>query len=345
MGILKSRQSESTRAESLRQKRSGQSTDRAKQKTPAKVSRPVAPASRVVSRSSVNNTARRPVTTQPRRKVYYSVGRNGVETRLPAIPIIHFNWRWISAALALTSLVLALMMTNMAGFQVAVVEANGLQRLKPEDVTPVVLSNTTSVFTVDQNALRDKVAVAFPELKDIRVSVQLPDRVTIDAVERQPVLSWKTTDQVLWIDADGVVFTPRGDVENLLVIKAEVLPPLTRPLDSATSVIDYAMQVISAQTDPLSPEDAVNYIDPQVFKAAITLSGLMPQGAKLVYDPISGMGWQDPGGWRVYFGNDLTNIQFKQSEYQTIVENLQKLGINPVLVSVEHVDAPYYRTE
>jgi hypothetical protein len=345
MGILKSRQPDSKRSDALRQKRSGQTTDRTRQKTPSTVSRPAASSTRVVSRSSVNSAARRPAATQPRRKVYYSVGRHGVETRLPAIPIIHFEWRWVSAALAVTTLILALMMTNMTGFQVSVVEANGLQRLKPEDITPIVLSNTTSAFTVDQKALRDQVALAFPELKDIRVNVHLPNRVSIDAVERQPVLSWKAGDQVLWIDADGVVFDPRGEVQNLLVIKAEVLPPLSRPLESTTSVIDYAMQVISTQTDPLTPEEAINTIDPQVFKAAITLSGLMPQGAKLVYDPISGMGWRDPGGWRVYFGNDLTDIQFKQSEYKTIIENLRNLGISPLLVSVEHVDAPYFRTE
>jgi cell division septal protein FtsQ len=345
MAILKARQPDTTRAQSLRQKRSEQGSQRTARKTPTVASRAAVPASRVVSRSSATGAQRRPAATQPRRKVYYSVGKNGVETRLPALPIIHFNWRWVSAALALTLLVLVLVLTNLPGFQVSVVEASGLQRLKTEDLTPVILANSSSVFTLDTNILRDKIAVAFPELSSVEVKVQLPNLVTVNAVERQPVIAWKTTDQVYWIDLEGAVFAPRGELDNLLVIKSEVLPPLTREVAPTQSVIDYAMQVLNTQTDPLTPEEAVNYIDPQVFNAAITLSALMPTGAKLVYDPVAGMGWRDPNGWRVYFGNDLSNIQSKQMEYQTIIENLQKMGINPLMVSVEYLDAPYFRTE
>jgi hypothetical protein len=71
----------------------------------------------------------------------------------------------------------------------------------------------------------------------------------------------------------------------------------------------------------------------------------IPEGAALIYDPISGMGWRDPGGWEVYFGNDLSNVALKQVMYQAILERLEAVGVSPVMISVVHVDAPYYRTE
>jgi len=57
------------------------------------------------------------------------------------------------------------------------------------------------------------------------------------------------------------------------------------------------------------------------------------------------MGWRDPGGWRVYFGNDLSNIEFKKVEYQTIMDELTKRGIKPTMVSIENEDAPYFRID
>jgi len=37
------------------------------------------------------------VHTTPHRKMMYATGANGVEIRLPAIPIIHFDWKWFRA--------------------------------------------------------------------------------------------------------------------------------------------------------------------------------------------------------------------------------------------------------
>lgn len=346
-----------SRAEQLRQKRQQTVVQRrpaaeskpaprtTPRSTPA-VNRSVAHVSPVVSRSIRYGTPlRETVTTQPRRKVYYAVGANGVETRLPSLPIIHFNWQWVSGILTLGCLVLALLMTNLSIFKVNVVNVEGMQRVTPADLQPIIQQNASSVFTLNKPRILTALAIAFPELKDIHFSLSLPDGVNVSAVERQPVLIWKAGDYTFWIDAEGVVMSPRGDAGQLLTIESNNSVPQVRSAKRIRSVVDYAEMVIEQKTNPLTPEDSMDLMDPEVMKAAIEMSAIMPAGSTLVYDTFAGMGWRDPGGWKVYFGNDLSNIQFKQVEYQAIMQQLANQGINPVMINLKHVDSPYYRTE
>jgi hypothetical protein len=142
-----------------------------------------------------------------------------------------------------------------------------------------------------------------------------------------------------------MVMPVRGEAGDLLTVKGSGNPPFSMAIDEPQSVMDYALMVLKQQAEPPTPESSKNYIDPAILTAAINLSALMPSGATLVYDSVSGMGWKDPGGWKVYFGNNLADIQFKQAEYQAIMQNLEQMGIKPAMVSVEHVDSPYFRTE
>jgi hypothetical protein len=345
MSISKYRQP-STRSNQLRQKR--QQPNAPKRQVAAKKPAPrsVAHVSPVVSRSVRYGTPlRQAAVSQPRRKVYYAVGANGVETRMPALPILQFNWQWISGFLTIGFLVLALLMTNLSAFEISSVNIKGLQRVTVEDLQPIIQNNSGSAFTFDKNKVKNSIAIAFPELTNINVSISLPNRINISAEERQPILAWLNGDQVHWIDAEGVVMSPRGDAGTLLTVESNGTLPLTNPEPETATIVDLAVKVIEQKAAPFTVEDSIKYFDPTVLKAAIEMSAIMPQGSVLVYDTVSGMGWTDPGGWKVYFGEDLENIQFKQAEYQAIIQQLANQGIVPAMVSVKHIDSPYYRTE
>ena len=77
----------------------------------------------------------------------------------------------------------------------------------------------------------------------------------------------------------------------------------------------------------------------------LSLIEYVPEGGYLQYDPQYGLGWQDPQGWLVYFGQDITNIEVKLAEYQSIVAELQQKGLYPALISLEYLHAPFYRLE
>lgn len=279
------------------------------------------------------------------RKIRYHVGTNGVETRLFSMPVFKFNWQWVSGSLSVVLLIVVLMLTNMPAFVVNSVNVNGLQRLTSEDLAPIVQVNAGSMFTLDRDKLTRAIAIAFPELQNIHVKVKLPAAVTITVTERQPIMAWSTTESSLWVDPEGVVFTPRGEAPAMLNIFSADSLPLTTTVTKPRSALDYAAMVIDRQENPLTPESVILYMNPSVMKAAMDLSAQMPQGATLVYDSVSGMGWQDPRGWNVFFGTNLEDMQTKNIAYQAIVDRLTAMGITPTTISVEYADAPYYRTE
>jgi len=65
----------------------------------------------------------------------------------------------------------------------------------------------------------------------------------------------------------------------------------------------------------------------------------------MLYNEENGLGWIDPHGWQVYFGDDDASIDMKLMEYTKIVETILDRNLQPVLISMEFLHAPYYRLE
>lgn len=288
-------------------------------------------------RSGMNNT--------PKRKVVYAPGANGTEIRLPAIPIIHFDWKMVSGGLAVILFVMVLLMTTLPAFELNTVEVQGITRVPAGDIVSVLRIHASSIFTLDRSEAVKVISASFPELTDIRIRASLPSSVVVTAVERQPILAWTSGEQTLWIDKEGIVMPVRGDVGSLVAIQSNVTPPLTNPIDTTQGVLDYARLALANQSASTTGEMIIPQMDPNVLKAAIELTAQLPAGASLVYDPVEGMGWVDPRGWSVFFGIDLSDLAVKEAEYQAIVDQLTQQGITPVTISVEFPHAPYYRTE
>jgi len=297
-----------------------------------------------VSRNSAGTRAIPQTAVSPRR-VQYKVAPNGVETRMLTLPTFHFNWQWVSGILSVVFIAVALLLTNLTVFQVNAISINGLKRLTPEDLAPVIQKHAGSIFMVNRNDLVEALSFAFPELTIQSLRTSLPSSLKITVTERQPILSWTTGDTTLWVDSEGVVFPPRGDSGAILYIYSNDPLPLTRTTPIPTDPLDYLNIALDRAEKKLTPEEALKHMDPAVIKAAIDFSTQMPEGSALVYDTVSGMGWKDSRGWTVFFGSSLENMAFKQTEYQAIVERLAALGITPTTISVEYADAPYYRTE
>jgi hypothetical protein len=87
------------------------------------------------------------------------------------------------------------------------------------------------------------------------------------------------------------------------------------------------------------------FLPKEAIQAILLLGKVIPNGVPLRYDKMRGLGWDDPAGWKVYFGSDFENIEQKILIYQAIVNHIQENGIVPTLISVEYLDAPYYHVE
>lgn len=95
-----------------------------------------------------------------------------------------------------------------AGFIVRHMELHGNQRVDAAAVRRVVFGQPSLAMPlVDLDVVRGQL-LAFPWIKEARVSRRLPDTMVVELVERTPVAVWQHNRRLSLIDADGVRLAP-----------------------------------------------------------------------------------------------------------------------------------------
>jgi hypothetical protein len=278
----------------------------------------------------------------PRRRFDIPLKVQGAEVRLPSVPFINIGWRAVSLLLVLMMAGSLFLIWKSPVFQVKAVEAEGLKRLTVGDLNTVLGTFGASIFSINPQGLEQIVQQAFPELEKISVKVNLPANINVAVVEREPVIAWIQEGSELWVDAKGVAFRPRGNPEKPLVkVEGYGTPPGT-----SLAAAGDDQQFLPANLPDTPARTAANLsLSPELVSAILALGAKVPADTLLVYDSEHGLGWNDPGGWEVFFGQEDQDMEMKLSVYETLVQHLQSEGIQPELISVEYVHAPYYRME
>lgn len=276
--------------------------------------------------------ASKPNAKNPRRRFDLTLNVPGAEVRLPSMPAVRFSWR-IASGLLVVMMGLALYMLLYApAFQVDLLEVDGMQRLTVDDLMLVFEGTGEPVVNMDPDQIRQDLLDQFVDIKDVRVWVNLPALVRLEIQERQPVIAWKRGDETVWVDDEGMVFPQRGEFSgSLLNVKAKSLP-LVAPAETPEDI---------EGTGELVRER----LDPEMVSVLLSMSQYMPEGARMVFDPEYGFGWHDDRGWNIYFGSQMEEIDQKLGIYQAVVDRLQADGIQPALISLEFLHAPFYRME
>lgn len=364
-----------SRAEEVRRRRTQRSQERissvSSRVTNPAPHRPVTVRSNTAARSSAFVTPiHQQVKTRARRQFYLTMDRTaGTELRLPAIPVIHPGWRLLSGLIAILTALGIFSLFNSPFCQVQSVEVKGLERLPSTEVSAMLNLENMSIVEIDTAQVMEKITSTYPDLINVHVSVDLPNAVSVTAEERKPVMAYKKGSAgsegagIAWVDASGVLFPARGDAGPLLTIYSDDDPPLAPlPLDQAQLAARDAAgsdagsnnattaNGVSASdnTQPAKksvPVTGLRELDPSLMAAAQGLSAKLPPETKLVYSKDHGLGWTDPQGWQVYIGRDMSEFAQKYNMYQHIASKLANDGVKPTLVSVEHLDAPFYRPE
>ncbi len=277
----------------------------------------------------------------PKRRYDIALASPGVEIRLPAMPSVRLGWRLLSAAMAAALLFLLYHFWTAPVYQVQAAELEGNHYLSSETVNSMLNLFNQPIFMVDPQQVETDLQRAFPGLMvDASVQIVLPATVIVTVQEREPVIAWEYGGELIWVDADGISFEPLGANDSLIKVSATGLPP-------APIVINDAQE---EQEDGVNPLDEIltpeAFMLPEMVAAVITMRSQAPEGQALVFDPQHGLGWHDKNrGWDVYFGMDVSNIDEKLIVYKAIRKQMKVDGLSPVLISVEHVHAPYYRLE
>jgi cell division protein FtsQ len=298
-------------------------------------------------------------TRRARRQFYVAMDQVGTELRLPAMPVLRPGWRLLSSLIAIMAILSIYSMWTSPFLQVINVQVEGLERISGEEIVAAANLGNLAIIEVDPRAVEEKLSKSFPDLVDVKIGVTLPNYVTLSAIERQPVVIWYKGDNAHWLDADGVIFPPRGEAGPLLIIESEddlpaaplPIEELTRHLDSqiAETPDDNAgfLGLFMPKSKEKEPEPLVieKNIDPAFIRTVQDLSQKLPPETTLIYHPFNGLGWYDEQGWQVYIGRDLSTFEAKYTMYEGISRYLNDNGLRPALVSVEHLDAPFYRLE
>jgi hypothetical protein len=268
---------------------------------------------------------------QMRRRYDISLGSNGAELQLPPIPLVQPSLRWVSALLVAGLVVLLYHVWHAPAYQAEQAVISGLQRLPEREVQSVLSVESRPIFSLDPAGLEHDLRLAFPEFLNVSVIVGWPNSVAVEILEREPVLGWQHAQGLVWIDQDGRSFPARGESPGLPLIQADKM-------------------IIAPEKDendlPLvNPYIGRDMLSPKQVAGILELVKMAPEGAILIFDPAQGMGWRDPHGWLVYFGLMGEDIPEKLAVYAALIEQLNAEGRTPVMISVEHLNAAFYRLE
>jgi cell division protein FtsQ len=313
---------ELTRAEQVRARRT-QSVSQAMTHNAQRTDRP---ALHVIT-SRAGTTYVRPVQKRQERRrfnIALSLPSISLSRASLSVPRVRDSWRAISMLLLLLLGAVIYCAWTLPYFHVGASTVLGNSRLSAQEIDAVLGLTNQSIFTVQPQDVATRLRLNYPELASAQVNVYLPNQVYVTVTERQPLILWQQGDGFTWIDAAGVAFRPRGQVDGLIPVIGMATPPAgSQPM-----------------ADPLSPPQ---FIQQDLVDAILTLAPNVPAGSTLTYDPAEGLGWKDSRGWNIYFGSSAQDMALKLRVYQSLVDELATRGRAPEYINVAYPDAPYYR--
>jgi cell division septal protein FtsQ len=309
-----------SRAELVRQRRDQEKAKRM-ERIVKETTRPV----RISTRTKPATPKKQPVQHARRRFQIALPAMPSARPHLRGISIPHprFGWRFVSLILTAVLGVLVYLAFSLPQLRVTEAQLTGNQIISPAEINAVMNISGQPIFLIQPADLEIRLRLNYPELASVRVSVAFPNLVTVNVSERKPVIRWEQGGGYTWVAEDGVAFRPRGEIVELISVVAESAPP-----------------VGGGAAEPLTPTQFISLEMVQMLKV---LAGRVPPGTSILYDARMGFGWNDPRGWRAYFGAEAADIELKMRVYETMVQSLTERGIRPALINVTYPSAPYYR--
>jgi hypothetical protein len=310
---------ELTRAEQVRARRA-QQVNQAMHHTSQ---RPFKPVAHVTSRMGTSLEQRSHQRAPDQRRLF-TIPRFNPRESISGVRQPRDHWRTASFLLAVAIGAALYLMWTLPYFHVPAVTVLGNVRMSREDIEAVLGITGQSIFLVQPADLAARLRLNYPELISAEVDAYLPNYVYVSIAERQPVILWQQDQGITWIDAEGVAFRPRGQVDGLVPVVGLANPPAGVP----------------SETSSLSPPP---FMQKELVDAILLLGPSVPAGSILMYDPVDGLGWTDDRGWQVFFGIRAQEMPLKLRVYESLLASLEESGKVPEYINVAFPDAPYYR--
>jgi len=275
-----------------------------------------------------------------KKSVYVRTNKRGSEIRLPALPSVRIPWRVLSALIVIACAVAIYYFQFSDLFKVKSINLAGTNRISPQALLNAMKIQDSSMMDLQPETLQANLLAAFPEIRDVQVMTRLPNEVNILIAERQPLITWFLNEKpAYWIDEEGYTFPIRGEqIGTPFFIYADGEPPYP---------LGYPMELqVNPTLSKQAPRLKLNpSVDPDFVLSVQKLNERLPESYTLKYEKAQGLAWQDPNGWTVYFGNRSADMDQKLNEYDAIVKAILDKNLQPSMVSMQFLHAPYYRSE
>jgi hypothetical protein len=323
-----------SRSELVRRRRQEKSRRQAEPRGPSPFVRKTKAKSRyrelppITARGVVNDFAIERRKKAGKRRFNAAISLPRPKLRALPLPRIHIRvgWRLLSFTLVLLFGGALYLFWSLPEFRVSAAQVTGNQRIPTDEINNALGLNGYPIFLLPPDQVRARALRSFPELASVKVTISLPNIVTVQVTERQPLIQWQQGSGYTWIDETGAAFRPRGEAQGLIVVQTLGSPP-----------------VMSApEDDPLA---APPFIPQETVQALKALAPHVPPGTPIMYDPLTGLSWTDGRGWQAILGTSAEDMEAKVLVYQTMVDWLTQRGIRPTLINVAYSNAPFYHVE
>lgn len=232
-----------------------------------------------------------------------------------------FNTRWVSGILSVLFGCASLAYAFLPVFRFNEIEINGMEKISKAEVIYFSGAKGKPVFTIDPEQVRSTLLTHYRDVYDAEVTIDFPAEMVINLQKRIPVVEWDFGGSRFWIDQDGLVLNESESQDDTIHVYA----------DSYPGSLD--------QTD----RDIPFYFSKDVLNTIRTMGKCVPKDTPLYFTYKNGFGWDTEDGWRIFFGKTDTDMDEKLRMQASLTEYFHENEIQPVFVSLEYKDAPYYR--
>ncbi len=203
---------------------------------------------------------------------------------------------YFAALLATIGLLGVFLLFTDPRFAVETPIVSGNQYTDTNEIISMAAVDHANIFTVNPDQITARLSL-IPQIQEAHVRLGLPNRVSIDVMERAPMVLYVREGEAFWVDMEGKIFPA-----------AELTADLPVLLDDDNS----------ASMDG-------KRLDPSLIQAITTLNASMPELTEFRYRRDYGLYFLSPEGWRVFLG-DADHMTEKLLNWQSIRQQLIQQG-------------------
>jgi cell division septal protein FtsQ len=266
--------------------------------------------------ASLQRTPRRSAPRRTNRRLHTVLSPAQTSTVMPAgLAGVWSAQRPKIAAAALALLIIGALFEFFNGdaFYVFSLDVTGTQYLPKTEVVRASGILGYNIFFIDARQV-EQTLEKLPEVSSVHVTTGLPNRVSIQVVERVPTIAWLRGNEMYWVDDSGLVFRARANLPQL---------PSIRDLDQAV--------VKPGQPAPTQAFAA--------YRALFAAWSTAPHAFE--WSAARGLAYTDEHGWRIYLG-DASEMAGKLAKLHAVVARLVSQNAHIQFIDLSKGD-PFYQ--